>query len=173
MTLDKNDAIKETFCNAETAQKLELVLELRLLDFYNPPHYIAKYEALKQAAQLLNRWDTIYQEIITYLQKNTLYALLTQVYLHEKNAQEAWKALALHQNLSAKDRNTWYSVSSTSLEFEVAQATRHDNPEKSLPFYRQKVQSAINQRNRSAYAQATEYLQVVEKLYDRVGEYEK
>ncbi len=158
---------------AETAQKLELVLELRLNDFYNPPHYIAKYEPLKKAAQLLDKWDSVYQEVIAHLQKNKLYALLTQVYLQEKQAENAWNALALHQKMPANNRNDWYGFSNHSLEFEVAQQTRHDNPEKSLPFYRQHIRNRIDQRNRSAYAEAAGYLQVVEELYDAMGEYEK
>jgi uncharacterized Zn finger protein len=158
---------------AETAQKLDLLLELRLQDFYALPHFIGKYDALKKSAQLLDKWDTIYPDIIAHLQKNKHYGLLTQVYLQEKQAENAWKALAQHQSETAKQHPTWVIFDHSQLEFEVAQATRYDNPEKSLPLYRQRIRRLIDQRNRDSYAAAAQYLQVVEELYDREGEYEK
>ena len=55
----------------------------------------------------------------------------------------------------------------------VARAAEQDYPERAIGLYQQIAQYHIDQRNRSNYQQAAEYLDRARGLYDHLGRYEE
>jgi uncharacterized Zn finger protein len=120
---------------------------------------VETYQALKQAAQEVNRWEKTRPEIIQLLSKHT--ATLIRVYLFEQEWDAAWKAL----EDATKDRRAVYGI-----DLEVTDATRSTHPRKALEVYLKHARFNIDQRSRENYQQAAHQLASMKEIYSQLGE---
>jgi uncharacterized Zn finger protein len=89
-----------------------------------------------------------------------VFALITRIHLHERDARAAVNALKLVK--SSWDR--------AELEDDVAAAAEKDLPREALEIYRRQVERLILQRHRGAYAEACQRLLKARELHVRLGE---
>ncbi len=117
------------------------------------------YQALKQAAQAVDRWEQLRPETIQLLSRDT--ATLIRVYLSEQEWDAAWQAL----ESSSKNLYGTYGI-----ELEVADATRFTRPHKALDVYLRQARFNIDQRSRDNYQQAAHQLANMKEIYLQLGE---
>ncbi len=129
---------------------------------------IQNYSELKVTAQALNQWDSLRPQIISDLQGDQSYDVLTRVYLHDEQWELAWDMLPKAE----KQRDSIYGYGQP-LDFDVAQASRHALPERAIPVYIKYARKRIANRSRDQYAVAANLLTTVQKLYDQLDEIEK
>jgi uncharacterized Zn finger protein len=89
--------------------------------------------------------------------------LLTEVFLDEKEID-----LALASLDWAKSANRYWG--GFSLQVKVAQAAGEQRPKESIRLYTQLAEILIGRRGRENYAQAADYLRLVQAIYLRIGE---
>jgi hypothetical protein len=140
-------------------------LELQLQRIKSTPR-IEYYRELKNTAQSLQQWETLYPQIIKQFQKDQQFSLLTRVYMEEENWNAAWETLAKTGN-NRPSIGLWQDNSH--LDLEVAHASGHATPERAIPVYHKYVQKAIDQRSRQHYQEAAGYLAALRQLYQKIG----
>ncbi len=125
------------------------------------------YATLKEAAQALDRWETLRAEIIADLQKKGQYPVLIRVYLHDQEWDAAWEAFEKHPAPPRGSREVWDYLH---LDFEIAKRSHTARPKKALPVYIKYARAEINQRSRDHYQSAAQLLSVVRNLYSQIGD---
>lgn len=124
---------------------------------------LTQYETLKRAAEPLDKWTTVRPIILQQLKETGRYSILIQIYLLEEEWDAAWETLeTIPQKFSG------YGVSG--LDLLVAEKSRQAYPQKAILVYKKYAVGAINERNRSAYHQAAEYLSIIRELYRQIND---
>jgi uncharacterized Zn finger protein len=118
---------------------------------------VEDFREIKDIAGKLGDWPERKETILSGLTQKEDYALLTQIYLLEKEMDAALTTLP-------KIRFT------RGLAMEVAEAAEVTHPREAIQLYRQQIERLIAGRGRSNYAEAAGYLVRVKKLYQRVSE---
>lgn len=127
---------------------------------------VVYYAGLKPAAQTLGNWEMVQAQVLKDLEAQGRYDTLVQIYLYDEEWDKAWETLPKVKT------STTYLWGGSSLEFEVAQKTRHARPARAIPVYMKHARSQINRVDRRGYASAAELLHVVRELYDQMGDEE-
>lgn len=123
------------------------------------------YDALKEMAQIQNRWDAVYPQLIDEVQASGDNALLINIYLHDEKWDLAWRTLRKVEASPEGD--------SDGLDLHVAQASCDEYPERAIPVYMKYVHQHIGQRNREGYAEAVRLLGMVQGAYEQQDEFER
>jgi len=128
---------------------------------YLSPQF-AYYQDVREQAQALNQWPVIKQEVITYFKdlKNDL--LLIEIYLDEKELEQAIDTLKQASETRFEAfKNTYYSL----LALQVAAAARHKYPQVALEIYQDIIKELIEERNRESYQKACDHLKTIRSIY--------
>lgn len=123
------------------------------------------YAALKTAAAAIGTWETVRPEIIRQLEQSADFETLTRVYLHDEDWDAAWETFNRTSQPARRGRMSWRS-----LDFEVAERSRHARPRNAIPVYIDYARREIDQRSRDHYAEAASYLSVVHELYQQLDD---
>jgi uncharacterized Zn finger protein len=126
---------------------------------------IEHYSALKKVAQAKNLWETVESEILKITAKN--HVLMTKIHMQESRWLAAWESLELvMQNKATRNTGFGYPINdSYGLDLDLAEAAKEHTPEKSIAVYLKYARSHINERQRSSYAEAAQYLQTIKEIY--------
>ena len=130
--------------------------------------YHESYKEFKRFALEAKRWDTIFAEIIAYLEQNEQFALLTSIYLDEDEATKAWESL---DKLKANppSRYHWHFFDIRALELEVAYATQEAYPHRASEILLNQAEALIEARGRDNYKDAAGHLSAVRGIYQKLG----
>lgn len=122
---------------------------------------LARYQEVQTLAQKLGTWDSLRPKLIAQLEQAKHYSLLVDIYLDEGRIDDALTALP-------KASSTYYFT--VDQKVRVARAAEKTRPRAALDLYRSLAEGAIQQRQRSFYQQACEYLKRMQSLYQALHE---
>lgn len=123
------------------------------------------YDQLKQIGIQQNRWDEVYQALITDVERSGDKRLLVEIYVHDEKWDLAWRVVRQAEALPE-----W---ANKGLDLYVARASGHDYPERAIPILLKYAHEHIAQRNREGYEDAVRLLLMVQELYEQQDEYER
>jgi hypothetical protein len=132
-----------------------LALEEQL--FRERPH-LEKYEQLFPLAERIGMGDTVRTKIITWLENEGKFYLLVEIYLFEKDVENALLALK-------KVRAHW---GIEDLRFTVARAAKEAYPQEAIRIFTEDSEKFIGRRGRDNYAQAAGCLYEVRDIYHQL-----
>lgn len=121
--------------------------------------------AVQEVAGDLGLQEEITQKMCAALEEAKQYALLTEVYIHEKEIDQALKNYESAQSA----RIYGLLAGSYSLGIRLAQAAEESHPGQAAQIYIEAAERLINQRGRDNYASAAGYLVRLKPLYERMG----
>jgi uncharacterized Zn finger protein len=128
---------------------------------YLSPQF-AYYQNIQEMAQQIHQWPIWREEIINYLKDQQHDLLLVEIYLDEKELDQAIEALEdASRNRPQAYKNTYYGL----LALQVAAAARYKYPLVSLQIYEETVKELIEERNRESYQKACDYLKIIRSIY--------
>jgi len=130
---------------------------------------LTHYQKLHQFADKPGLWPTFRQQALKQLdqlitgqagKRQTPYylsnaAVLVEIYLWEKNAEAAWEAASR----GAISDNLW---------LKLAAAREEDHPGDAVPIYRRLIETAVEQTNNTAYAEAIKLVKKLKPLLARL-----
>ena len=140
----------------------ETALDLSQQIFRERPSLPA-YTSVRTTAQAAGRWNAVRADLLGCLETHDSYNLLTRIYLEEKDID---RALETVQQAEASSYGSW---SGAPLCIEVARAAEDAYPDRAADLYLDAACTLIEQRGRSNYAQAAEYLGRIRTIYGRTG----
>ncbi|CAG0937370.1 hypothetical protein TFLX_06299 [Thermoflexales bacterium] len=109
------------------------------------------------------RWEQVRPTLLAHLTKAKDYALLTEIYLLEKEIDAALESVE-------KVKYAWYAWGHETLSIQVAKAAEQDRPEAALRIYQTTVDKLIAARGRDNYKTATHYLKRMRPLHQRLDQ---
>jgi uncharacterized Zn finger protein len=114
------------------------------------------YRSMREQAKLLGRWDALQPRLLRELEQKRDHILLTRIYLDE----QAWDAAWDTAEQTATRAMFW-----SDMRLEVARASETQRPARAAALYLEVAQKFIQQKSRTSYASAAEYLRRVRDLY--------
>jgi hypothetical protein len=126
------------------------------------------YEAIRKIAQPLHRWDELRQQVLDRLGDQKQFALLTEIYILEKEIGLALDSYARSEQVS-KAAYPWW-LGSFDLQIRLAEAAEVSHPQDAIRLYLAVAEQMIGQRNRGAYAEAAQYLARIYRIDERLGD---
>jgi tetratricopeptide (TPR) repeat protein len=130
-------------------------------------HSKTEYLEMKNLAIPINQWPSLRTEMIDWLTDHQHFSVLTEIYLEEKEIDLALEALEKTKVLT---RYRWEYPHS--LEIIVAKAADETRPEHAIQLYMDRIKRLIERRGRDNYAEAANYLKVVQGIYKRLEQQE-
>jgi uncharacterized Zn finger protein len=130
-------------------------------------HSITEYLEMKNLAIPINQWPSLRTEMIDWLTDHQHFSVLTEIYVEEKEIDLALEALEKAKVLT---RYRWEYPHS--LEIIVAKAADETRPEHAIQLYMDRIKRLIERRGRDNYAEASNYLKVVQGIYKRLEQQE-
>ncbi|MFZ2098515.1 MAG: SWIM zinc finger family protein [Anaerolineales bacterium] len=128
---------------------------------------LERFLEMKKLANQINQWAAIRLETLDKLSKNKQFALLVEIFLEEGEIDQALETLEQAKSIV---RHQWEYPHS--LELQVAKEAESSRPESAIQLYLNQVQSLIGRRGRDNYAEAANYLKVVQGICIRLGRQE-
>jgi uncharacterized Zn finger protein len=138
------------------------VLELTEQLFKATPS-LEDYRQVRAAAVACRRWEQVRPTLLAHLTKAKDYALLTEIYLLDKDIDAALESVE-------KVKYAWYDWGHETLSIRVAKAAEKDRPEAALRIYQTTVDRLINSRGRDNYKTATRYLKRMRPLFQHLNQ---
>lgn len=149
---------------AQERGDLAEALALAEILFWERPG-VPGYQEMRDLARSLHRWDEERAEILSRLDGEGKYHLLTEIYLEEGEVDRALESLAK----IGTSRWGW-ALASTPLRIQVARAAEEDRPREAIRLYMEAVERLIAARGRGNYTEAAGYLVRVRELHRHLGE---
>jgi uncharacterized Zn finger protein len=115
------------------------------------------YQTLQAKAESLGTWQTVRQSLLTDLEASENYTALIDIALFEQD----WE-VALY---NLRQLSPW---GKTHYQERVAAAIQVEQPGTAISLYQELIEAAIEQRGRSNYRLAAQYLQTIRPLYERL-----
>jgi uncharacterized Zn finger protein len=112
--------------------------------------WLENYQQIQKLAEPLGSWPRVRSRLLKQLTEKKRWDLLVEIAIAEKDAD---RALELAKNLPTYQR--------TPLKLKIAKISESKT---AIAIYEELVQIAIARKNRSAYQEATRYLQSIQKL---------
>ena len=140
-----------------------LVLTERL--FWRRP-VLTGYLEMQELARALALWDDFCDPLLTRLEDQRMYALLTAIHLHEGDVEQA---LETYQQ-AAQVNERAFGWSDYSLRVQVAKAAEKDFPFEAIRLFEEHVEKLIDGRSRGAYAEAAPYVINIRAIYRRLDD---
>jgi len=119
---------------------------------------------MKNLAIQIDKWSDIRIDTLDKLTDNKQFRLLVEIFLEEGEIDHALEAL---EQARITPHHFWEFP--PSLELEVARAVEISRPEPAIQLYMDRIKSLIVRRGRENYAEACNYLKVIQGLYKRLG----
>jgi hypothetical protein len=116
--------------------------------------YLRRYQELRDLAGRLDRWETLRQELLTFLEQTKRSTLLIQIAMDEDDIDHA---LHLLKGIAKKDiHGTTYNdgygyYGFGDIALEVARAAEETRPHEAIELYRQSAERLIALRDRKNY----------------------
>lgn len=130
-------------------------------------HSKAEYLEMKELAIPINQWPRLRTEMTNWLTDQKQFSVLVEIYLEENEIDLALGAL---ENARIATRSRWeYPYS---LQIIVAKAAEETRPERAIQLYMDRIKRLIEIRGRDHYAEAANYLKVVQGIYIRLEQQE-
>jgi len=130
-------------------------------------HSKAEYLEMKKLAIPINQWPDLRTETVDWLTDHQQFSVLVEIYLEESEIDMALDAL---ENARIVTRYRWeYPYS---LQIIVAKAAEETRPERAIRLYLDRIKRLIEIRGRDHYAEAANYLKVVQGIYIRLEQQE-
>jgi catechol 2,3-dioxygenase-like lactoylglutathione lyase family enzyme len=137
---------------------------------------LQRYQELRDLAGKLNRWETLRQMFLAFLEQAKNATLLIQIALDENDIN---RALQLLKGMAKKDSYGYTYDSSGhgyygfgNIALQVARVAEETQPHEAIELYQQQAERLIAQRGRQNYQEACKYLAKMHMLYEKLGEYE-
>lgn len=149
-------------------------LEIAETLFHAQP-YLRRYQELRDLAGRLDRWETLRQELLAFLEQTKRSTLLIQIAMDEVDIDHALHLLKgmakkdIH-GITYNDGYGYYGFGDIALE--VARAAEETRPREAIELYRQSAERLIALRDRKNYQAACKYLAKMRELYEKLGEHE-
>ncbi len=119
------------------------------------------FQEIRKLAKPQGNWSKLRSEILTRLEQEKNYELLTRIYILEEDIDNALKAVK-----KGRENFGWYRR--LELDRQIAEAAKKKRPEVTLRFYLEEVNRLIARRGRNNYREAVRYLKEIRKLFDRL-----
>jgi uncharacterized Zn finger protein len=148
---------------AHERHDLDEALALAEMLFWREPS-VAGYREMKELAQSLKRWESLWNNLRRRLKERGLAALLTDLYLREGKVDDALAALD-----EVKSPGWGWYEEGDSLPMRVARAAETSHPNEALRLYKREAARLIELRGREHYARAANYLRRARDLYHRLN----
>jgi uncharacterized Zn finger protein len=151
----------------EAVSRGDLATALGLTErLFWPQPGLTGYLEMKELARALGLWDDFQAPLMARLEEQRMYSLLTEIFLHEEEVEEALEAYQ-----QASQMNEWGFVwSDHSLRVKVAEAAAQDYPREAIRLFGEQAEKLIDGRSRGSYAEAAQYLLRVRELHRRLGD---
>jgi uncharacterized Zn finger protein len=137
----------------------EAALKWQLKQF-NHALSLQHYQAIHKTATALSQWETIRPDLLAKVHKEKRYDVLIQIYMYEEDWTKAWETLP---QLAQVPTN--YRWGLPQLELDLAKKSQDEFPERAIKVYTKFAHQMINNRERSSYAEAANFLAMVRDLY--------
>jgi catechol 2,3-dioxygenase-like lactoylglutathione lyase family enzyme len=147
-------------------------LEVTETLFHTQP-FLKHYQELRDLARQLGRWETLWPEVLTFLEQAQNTSLLIQIALDEGDIDNA---LHLLKGTAKKDHYGYTYIESygyygySNIALEVARVAEETRPREAIELYQQYAERLIALRERKNYQAACTYLVKVRTLYEKLGE---
>jgi tetratricopeptide (TPR) repeat protein len=130
-------------------------------------HSKVEYLEIKKLAIPINQWPDLRTETVDWLTDHQQFSVLVEIYLEEGEIDLALDAL---ENARIATRYRWeYPYS---LQIIVAKAAEETRPERAIQLYLDRIKRLIEIRGRDHYAEAANYLKIVQEIYKRLEQQE-
>jgi len=143
----------------DLTKALELVRRL----FWMQPT-LERFLEIKKLATQIDQWVEVRLETLDKLSNNKQFALLVEIFLEEGEIDRALETLEQARSIA---RHQWEFPHS--LELQVAKAAETSRPESAIQLYLNQIHSLIGRHGRDNYAEAANFLKVVQGIYIRLG----
>lgn len=120
------------------------------------------YQEAQELATELGKWKNVRSEILELLNNLHYFPLLLEIYLDEKNLEEA---IDIYQHISAKVPEAFKESHWFWLILQLAASTRYKHPQIAIQIYQEIIKNLIEERNRESYQRATDYLKMIKDIY--------
>jgi hypothetical protein len=147
-----------------TQEALDLALER-----YDWQRNLQSFIAVQEVAEDLGLRRESTQKMCAGLEEAKQYDLLVEVYMHEKEIDQALKYYDRAQSV----RSYGLLPGPYSLSLRLAQAAEESHPAQAAQLYIEAAEKLIAQRSRGNYATAATYLARLKPIYERMGAPEK
>lgn len=117
---------------------------------------VEAFQTLHEVSRKAGTWAQVRPRVLDELQRQKHFGALVDIALHEGDVA---RALELLPHVS----DGWRDY-----KWNVAQAAEKEHPHAAIALYKELAERAIARRSRSAYQQATTYLQRAKQLYSRL-----
>lgn len=125
---------------------------------------VSGYEAVRTAAEALDRWETVRTALLGRLRHEEQYSTLTEIYLAEHDVARALETV--HLQPTRATGFAWYGYRpDMRLKIRVAEVAEASHPHDAIDLYLHAALHLIEQRGRGNYAQAAAYLGRIKTLY--------
>jgi hypothetical protein len=153
--------------------KTEHALTIELVRFQASPDDTT-YRSVRSAAQLVGLpedvWSNQRAQLILALKQQGRWGALVNIYLDEREIDQALAALASMELLSsASSYGYGFSQTLSQYQLQVANAAEEHYPQEAIRLYNNMAERLIKERGRENYQQAVNYLAQVKSLYERQG----
>jgi uncharacterized Zn finger protein len=146
--------------SGRTQEALDLALQR-----YDWQRNLQSFIAVQEVAGDLNLRAETTQKMCAALQQASKYGLLVEVYIHEKEIDQALKNYERYRNVPSRG----FLPGLSSLSLRLAQAAEESHPAQAAQIYVEAAERLIAQRSRDNYASAAGYLARLKPLYERMG----
>lgn len=126
---------------------------------------VKSYQELKVTAEILSKWDPTRAEVLAKIQEEKRYDALINIYMHEEAWQKAWDTLPDLVNVPSRNHYGLHRI-----ELDLAQKSEEQFPRNAIKVYTKYAYLMIEQRQRSSYAEAANFLAMVHDLYHEVND---
>ncbi|MEW6127207.1 MAG: SWIM zinc finger family protein [Acidobacteriota bacterium] len=120
--------------------------------FFDSPT-VERFKILEEVCRKTENWQAVRGEALATLERGKQFAALMEIALYEKDTRRAIELLPQIKSYGWRDYGR-----------EVAKAAEQDYPQEAIRIYRQKAETAIEERNRASYHLAAEYLKRAQQL---------
>ncbi len=122
---------------------------------------VEHYKTLREVSEKAGVWEPVRLEVLRDLEDGGKFGTLIEIALYEN---DVGRALELLPKFQQKAYYGW----AQSYKQLVAKAAEKDYPQESLALYKELVERAIGEKNRSSYQSAAQFLKCMKELHGRL-----
>lgn len=127
---------------------------------------VTAYKQVRAAADPLGQWSSIRDELLAELEDSPYLDVLVNIHLHEDDPE---RALEWVEPFAGEERNASFGVPFLR---SVAEAVADSHPKAAVALYEECARRLIDQRGRSNYNEAANFLQRAKAICEREGDEE-
>jgi uncharacterized Zn finger protein len=158
VNLDLLNWLKDFYLRKNQQEK---ALEYALNILYISPQF-SYYQQVQELAQPLGKWETLREEILSFLKEHNHETFLLEIYLEERDLRQA---IEIFNSMTYQTPVTFKNTNRFLLALRLAAAARHHYPLFAIQVYQEIVQDLIEERNRESYRRACDYMKVIQQIF--------